>query len=803
MNTPQRQNIQPRLIVIGSQGELHQYEFRNFGKPVITIGRASENNDIVIPEGFVSSCHGRIFLDRGRFFYCDDHSSNGSFVISASGTSLLKNTEETVELSNHSTIRIGSQQNPNKRVLIWFSFMNPAETVTRKDLNKTQITIGRSGANDIVLAHPSVSRVHATLTRQNGQYILADQRSTNGVLVNGQPMRQPTILQNQDVIQISGFQMIYAGNSIYYKNKISGIGIIARNINKFVRDGSGGKKKQILHQANVTINANEFVAIIGGSGAGKSTIMNVLNGFDRNYSGEVYFNNINLKRNFQYLKSIIGYVPQEDIIYENLTLRKMLQYTAQLRMPKDISKAEVQARIDSVLQTLELREHQNTLIRKMSGGQKKRASIAVELLADPKLFFLDEPTSGLDPGTEKSLMTSMKKLCKEQDRTIVMVTHTTQSLHLCDKVIFMGPGGRVCFVGHVNEAKKFFGNDDLTEIYNIIARNPAEWERRFAQMCSGDRPVIGTANDVIRNRRPRVPAINQFVTLVSRYTELILNDRRKLLILLLEPVVIGLLLFIVAGDNVFDVFNTTMPDSGETPIAIKAYNDTKSIMFTLSCAAIWIGLFNSIQEICKERNILKREYMANLQLPVYMASKVIVQMVIALIQAVLLSMTFLVTVDHFKNDGNAEVYHDELQTLFDGGGESLEIILAVWFTIIAAMSLGLIVSSIVKTGDKAMVVAPFLLIVQLLFSGFLFELKGASETIANITISKWSVESLCRIANIGNISGDFVDRIKDDASDFDWNASAVLADWWIMGLMSLLCIVISIIVLRNVAKDGR
>ena len=119
------------------------------------------------------------------------------------------------------------------------------------------------------------------------------------------------------------------------------------------------------------------------------------------------------------------------------------------------------------------------------------------------------------------------------------------------------------------------------------------------------------------------------------------------------------------------------------------------------------------------------------------------------------------------------------------------------------MSLGLIVSSIVKTGDKAMVVAPFLLIVQLLFSGFLFELKGASETIANITISKWSVESLCRIANIGNISGDFVDRIKDDVSDFDWNASAVLADWWIMGLMSLLCIVISIIVLRNVAKDGR
>ncbi|MBQ9015852.1 MAG: FHA domain-containing protein [Firmicutes bacterium] len=803
MGNTQRQNLQPRLIVIGSQGELHQYEFGRFGGPVVRIGRKPEGNDIVIGDGFVSSHHGRIFLENGRFYYCDDRSSNGSFVISASGTSLLKNTDVPVELSNHSTIRIGSASNPDKRILIWFSFMNAAETVTRKDLGQSRITIGRAETCDIVLAHPSISRVHATITRQDGRYVLADSRSTNGILVNGQPLEHPVILESKDVIQISGFQMIYAGDSIYYKDQISGIGIIARNINKIV--GSGKGKKQILHQANVTINANEFVAIIGGSGAGKSTIMNVLNGFDRSYTGEVFFNNINLKRNFQYLKSIIGYVPQEDIIYENLTLRKMLQYTAQLRMPKDISRGEIQARIDSVLHTLDLTQHQNTLIRKMSGGQKKRASIAVELLADPKLFFLDEPTSGLDPGTEKSLMISMRKLCKEQSRTIIMVTHTTQSLHLCDKVVFMGPGGRVCFVGHVDEAKKFFGNDDLTEIYNIIAKNPAFWERRFAQTGSGDRPAIGTAGDVIRNRRPRVPAVNQFVTLVSRYTELLMNDRRKLLILMLEPILIGLLLYIVAGTHVFDVFNTEMPkDLKETPIAILAYNQTKSIMFTLSCAAIWIGLFNSIQEICKERSILKREYMANLLLPVYMGSKVIVQMVIGLVQAVLLTMTFLLTVDHFKDGGKVEIRYDDVQTLFNGGGEYLEIILTVWLTIIASMALGLIVSSIVKSGDKAMVVAPFLLIVQLLFSGFLFDLKDTiGEVISYVTVSKWSVEGLCRIANLGNIGPDFVEKIKDEPTDFDWNAPAVLADWWVMALMALICIAVSVVVLRSVARDGR
>ena len=139
-------------------------------------------------------------------------------------------------------------------------------------------------------------------------------------------------------------------------------------------------------------------------------------------------------------KNVIGFVPQQDIIYENLTLRKMLYYSAKIRMPGDTSPAEIRKRIDQVLDMVDLKGHQGTYIRKLSGGQKKRASIAVELLADPKLFFLDEPTSGLDPGTEKNLMMSLKSLAREQNKTIIMVTHTTANLHLCDKILFMGPG---------------------------------------------------------------------------------------------------------------------------------------------------------------------------------------------------------------------------------------------------------------------------------------------------------------------------------------------------------------------------
>ncbi len=802
MNIPATNQPRPTLIIIDGSGSIQQHDIYGFRKPEITIGRSSEKNDIVIGDSFVSGRHGTIISRGDSFYYADENSSNGSLVTAASRTRFLKQETRPVELGNNSVIRIGSARNPDKRVLIWFTYIRGEEQLTQMEVGEREISIGRAQNCDIVLNHPSVSRLHARITIHGDQWGIRDCGSANGVLINGERLLQPTRLLDKDVIQISGYQLILSGNHIYYKNRISGIGITARGINKYV--GGRNAKKQILRNADVKIDASEFVAIIGGSGAGKSTIMNVLNGFDRSYHGEVYYNNISLNDNFQSLKSIIGYVPQEDIIYENLTLRKMLQYTAKLRMPKDVDKAEAEAKIDEVLQTLDLVEHQNTLIRKMSGGQKKRASIAVELLADPKLFFLDEPTSGLDPGTEKNLMMSMQRLCKEQERTIVMVTHTTQSLHLCDKVIFMGPGGRVCFVGNVEEAKKFFENDDLTEIYNIIAQDPAHWERKFRHMDDrAEEEGGGGENEISRYRRGKSSPFRQFTTLVARYSELILNDRRKLLILMLEPIVIGLLLYIVAGDNVFDVFNMEDPRPDDTPPAVNAYNSTKSIMFTLSCAAIWIGLFNSIQEICKERSILKREYMANLRLPVYMGSKVVVQAVIGAIQAVLLSLTFLLMVDKFKNDGEVDVWHEELETLFDGKGIYPEIMLTVWITILASMALGLIVSSIVKTGDKAMVVAPFLLIVQLLFSGFLFKLEGISELIANVTVSKWSVDSLCRIANLGSISPDFEDMINDDLDTFAWDVGELLQDWGILILMTLICIVISTILLRSVAKDGR
>ena len=177
------------------------------------------------------------------------------------------------------------------------------------------------------------------------------------------------------LLYTSGYQLIFSGSCIYYKRRVRGVSIKVCGVNKWV--GRARRRKQILRNVDCEIKGNSFVAIIGGSGAGKTTLMNVINGFDKKFKGHVYCNGIDLEENFQHLKNIIGYVPQEDIIYENLTLRNMLHYTAQLKMPDDTDEKEIERRIDEVLKLIDLGAHQNTYIRKLSGGQKKRASICL------------------------------------------------------------------------------------------------------------------------------------------------------------------------------------------------------------------------------------------------------------------------------------------------------------------------------------------------------------------------------------------------------------------------------------------
>lgn len=764
------------LTIIDTSSHLHEIHLDDYGKRRLVFGRSREECDVVITDPIISKIHGVFFFQGSKTKYADCESSNGTYIEEPGQNRLLNRRDDYVEVYDKAIFRIGSLEEPDKMILMLYRVTMENETWKSQVLGDQLIHIGRSSENEIVLRHPGVSKVHCQIRKENQQYILYDHKSANGVMVNGKAVRESVLLKDKDIIQILDFQLCFSNECIYYMAQMHGISLRACGINKFV--GSGRKRKQILQDVNCEIQGNEFVAIIGGSGAGKTTLMNAISGFEPDFEGNVFCNGIDLAEQFQNLKNIIGFVPQQDIIYENLTLKRMLYYTAKLKMPEDTLSTEIKERIREVLKMVDLEEHQETYIRKLSGGQKKRASIAVELLADPKLFFLDEPTSGLDPGTEKNLMLTLSRLSKEQHKTIIMVTHTTQNLHLCDKVIFMGSGGRLCFCGNVNAAKAFYQTDDLVNIYNMIAEDPEGWAQRFAERNPVGRIRMNHQEEKEELLKPRKEsAFRQFLILLCRYAELMKNDYYRLLVLLVQPLLIAVLLYVVADKEIFDI-----------------YESTKSMLFALSCSGIWIGLFNSIQEICKERVILKREYMANLKLPGYVISKFVLQAVLSFVQAWILTFAFLKLIDKKRSGIFIENFN-------------IEIFFTVWLTVLVAITMGFVISSMVKSGDKAMAIAPFVLIIQLLFSGILFTLKGAGEFISYCTISRWSVESLGSIADLNELQlklqKDYP-MLEHEAEDFfKATGGHVLQSWMILIVMTGLFMGISIVMLRNISKDRR
>lgn len=774
------------LVIIDGQGYIQEIPVGRLPEERLYVGRSPLRKDgginqIVIPSPIVSTSHGKFKIAGNEIMYADLGSTNGTILESDGYQQILYGNREYVRLHVGSILRIQPRNGPSPNsVLIFLRDDSEAGTWRKFALLGRKTRIGRDMENDIVLSHPSVSRFHAEiLSDDSGKFTLSDNGSRNGVFLNGRRIQGRAVLQEKDVIRIANHVLIFTHGVIFYKNRAQGITIEAERLNKYV----GRNRKQILTDVSCTINSNDFVAIVGGSGAGKTTLMNAISGFDQKVSGKVWFNGIEVHDDFQGVKELIGYVPQEDIIYDNLTLGKMLWYTAKLKMPPDTTDAEKEKRIDSVLNMVDLQKHKDTFIRKLSGGQKKRASIAVELLGDPSVFFLDEPTSGLDPGTEQKLMITLNKLSKSQGKTVVMVTHTTQSLSLCDKVIFMGPGGRLCFMGSTDQAKMFFGTDDLVEIYNRIAEDPKGWSAQFHNAVGGNSQTVapdyrsGRPDGAQQGRKTKGGGISQLPVLTARYFELIRNDVQRLLLLLAQPLLIAMLLILVAGKDTYFV-----------------QGDTQNILFTLSCAGIWIGLFNSIQEVCKERPILKREYMGNLKLTYYVLSKFIVQTVLGGIQALLLSA---VTGAFIGLPAEGIFFRNPFPEVF----------ITVWLTIESSMAIGFVVSSMVRNTDRAMVTAPFILIVQLLFSGILFELKGMSGNIAKFTISKWSMEALGSLAVLNDLptalQKKFPSISREAKAIFLSTRGHILKDWIILLVMTAVCGILCGILLRRVSKDSR
>ncbi len=747
---------QPRMICL-----------ENFKKPVLYFGRGPEN-DIVLNSHLVSALHGRFVYQDGLWHIQD----KGAWQETGSTNGLIYNNTSILsrELSDGDVLRIDDGvESVAQGVLFVVSWAGAQSQWFYQPLSgKGSWTIGRDQGCDIVLPHVTVSGCHARLLETREGYFIEDMGSTNGVIVNQRRISGKEMLHEKDVITITNTKLIFTHGMLFYCTFKSGISVDVSDV--VIRRGRGRKGFITCDHVGLNVKPGELVAIVGGSGAGKSTLLNAMCGYLKPNQGDVFINGIPLYENFDALKKVIGYVPQSDIVYDNLTLHDMLMYTARLRLPADTGREDREAAISRAMDMVELTEKKNSLIRALSGGQKKRASIAVELLSDPSLLFLDEPASGLDPGTERSLMNSLRKMA-DSGKTVILVTHSTLQLKLCDKIVFMGKGGKLCFYGSYADALNFFGVTDVVDIYPLMAEQADMWSQRFARSrvpVKNFRQVRGSGTRSGKSKG------RQLGVLCARYVKLVVNDRQRLLLLLVQAPLLALLISLVADGKQFE-----------------QYEMTKSLLFALSCCAFWIGMLNAIQEVCKERSILKREYMTGLSLNAYILSKILVLGGLCLIQSLMVTGVF-----------------GALVGLPDNGvflPAALEIFLTTFLTALSAAAMGLFVSALFNNADRAMTVAPILLMPQILFSGLIFKLSGATEIISWAAICRWSMEGYGTTANLNGLplklQQEGVAIPHDAEAFFDFSAAHLLGDWGILVVFTVLFLVLARVVLSKVGKE--
>lgn len=626
---------------------------------------------------------------------------------------------------------------------------------------KVQAGIGRAGDNDLVLDHPQVSRRHAQVRWDGRQYLITDLNSTNGVYVNGERVREAALPEGARV-QIGPFRFLFLQGAL--RQQHDQIRVDAINVTQVV-----GERVLLLHDVAFSILPKEFVCIVGGSGAGKSTLLDALSGVRPASHGEILYNGTDYYANMGEFRALVGYVPQDDIVPLYLTVAQALTYAARLRLPHDTRPEEIQARVARAMDLMELTARKDVEIHRLSGGQRKRVSIGVELLTEPTLFFLDEPTSGLDPGLETRMMHLMRKVA-DTGKTVILVTHATQNVTLCDKVAFLAPGGWLCFFGPPREALAFFGVETFADIYVTLGAPGAgeEWAKRYAEspyhaqyvearigraLKAQQRSQRGLPPPAVRpdQKLQRAESTSQFKTLVARYIATILKDRRNLLIMLAQAPVIGLLLALVYGGKVFSMTIETNFTGQVTGVEWRP-PQAFSLTAMLVIVALWFGVSNSAREIVKEASMYRRERMVNLRIVPYLGSKLVVLIGICLVQN-LLMLGILGALSPYRLKRLVGPFGRGGQ-LADIQGSWVKAFVVMCVVSLAGIAMGLLLSAIVANVDRAASIVPIILIPQILFSGAIVkypELPVVGKVLAWFLAGNWGVQAVGGASGVADL----------------------------------------------------
>ncbi|MEU9705393.1 FHA domain-containing protein [Streptomyces sp. NPDC047981] len=585
--------------------------------------------------------------------------------------------------------------------------------------------IGRALENELVVSDLQVSRHHAEFhATPDGRFEIRDLGSHNGTYVNGQPIAKggSVLIGPNDIVGVghSTFRMV--GGQLEEFVDTGEVSFSARHLTVTVDGG-----KQILKDVTFGVPEKSLIGVIGPSGSGKSTLLKALTGYRPANEGDVLYDNRSLYKQFAELRQRIGLVPQDDILHKELTVQKALRYAAKLRFPGDTAEAEREARIDEVLRELKLDIHKEKKVTSLSGGQRKRVSVALELLTKPSLIFLDEPTSGLDPGMDRDVMQLLRGLA-DDGRTVLVVTHSVAELGLCDKLLVMAPGGSVAYFGPPEEALNFFGYSTWADVFSAFENyRDYDWAGRWKgsqhyQMYAADidavaaQPVQVPQQAMARPPKPQGWG-SQLWTLIRRYSSVIASDKGFMGLMVILPAVLGAVSVVIPAD--FGLGKPTPPS--------RFNGDAGTIMLILAVGMCFSGAANSVRELIKERVIYERERATGLSRSAYLMSKVIVLGVITAIQGVIIC-----------GIGFATRELPEEGLVMPPAVELCVTIIALGFT---SMMFGLVISSLVKTAEKTMPLLVMFAIVQVVFTGILFQVYGSPglEQFAWLMPSRWAI----------------------------------------------------------------
>lgn len=682
---------QPRLQLILDQYAVEDIVLK---PPRMQIGSTKGTGRITVEHPDVAPFHAELqFRPDGRVA-----------IIDRSETGIFINGERISEhiLQEGDLIRLGGCET---RLLLFREPRRRAITLRDIELDRPVVTLGRDRTNTVPLDHPTVSRFHAKIIRSDKGYQLIDGGSSNGTFVNGVRITSQQ-LKPRDRITLGAIQLVFDGRQIEQQTS-SGVRLCARGLRREAKDPNTGKTLVLLDGVSLNIEPREFVGLLGPAGAGKTTLMHALNGFRQADEGRVLFNNWDLYQDYAALRSFIGYVPQEDILHASLTVKQCLYYSARLRLPDDYDEKEIWSRVIEVMKVLDLAERAEVPVLSLSGGQRKRVSLGLELLSKPTLLFMDEPTAGQDPRTEMKLMQLFREVAN-RGSTVIVTTHLLGSFSLLDKVAIV-VRGKLAYFGPSQEMLSYFRTDRPHNVFDRLQEKSADdWARDFARSdlyreFAATAPADEKRSAAAAREAPPRPqssiksGIRQFSTLLSRLVSLRLPDPSSILSLLVPPAAIAVLVGLMKG----------MP------------NEPKSL-FMIIFASLWFGCSAAVREIVDEQAIYRRERRRNLKIITYLGSKLTYLASTAAAQS-LLFITILTLMGAQEN-------HFLLASV------------VMWVMAIQGALIGLLISAVSPTPERALQLFPLALIPQLLLAGLFVPVAKPQPFVPDINKEQRRIE---------------------------------------------------------------